>query len=71
MIDYIKIMNLIIAFIRSTAIPVDVDINRREGDYHVKEYLKPVYETIIIKTLKKISKKLLYNIRRKHICLII
>lgn len=25
MIDYIKIMNLIIAFIRSTAIPVDLD----------------------------------------------
>lgn len=25
MIDYIKIMNLIIAFIRSTTIPVDLD----------------------------------------------
>lgn len=43
MIDYIKIMNLIIAFIRSTAIPVDLDNLLNSNDIKI-----PVISQIII-----------------------
>ena len=43
MIDYIKIMNLIIAFIRSTAIPVDLDSLLNSDDIKI-----PVINQIMI-----------------------
>ena len=43
MIDYIKIMNLIIAFIRSTAIPVDLDNLLNSNDIKI-----PVINQIMI-----------------------
>lgn len=51
MIDYIKIMNLIIAFIRSTAIPVDLDSLLNSDDIKI-----PVINQIMI------SKNILDNI---------
>ena len=51
MIDYIKIMNLIIAFIRSTAIPVDLDSLLNSNDIKI-----PVINQIMI------SKNILDNI---------
>lgn len=50
MIDYIKIMNLIIAFIRSTAIPVDLDNLLNSNDIKI-----PVINQIMISknTLKE------------------
>ena len=43
MIDYIKIMNLIITFIRSTAIPVDLDSLLNSDDIKI-----PVINQIMI-----------------------
>lgn len=43
MIDYIKIINLIIAFIRSTAIPVDLDSLLNSDDIKI-----PVINQIMI-----------------------
>lgn len=43
MIDYIKIMNLIIAFVKSTAIPVDLDSLLNNNDIKI-----PVIHKVMI-----------------------